>query len=474
VRPLDGITVVSLEQAVAAPFATRQLADLGARVVKIERPGGGDFARRYDGSVHGQSSYFVWLNRSKESLTLDVKAPAGRAVLADLLAGADVFVQNVAPGAAARLGLSHSALAPPHPRLVVCDISGYGNDGPWAGRKAYDLLVQAETGVVSLTGSPGEMAKVGISIADIAAGMYAYSGILAALYTRETTGVAPPVTVSLFEALGEWMGAPAYYTAYGGRQPERAGAEHATIAPYGPYRTAGGQPVMLGIQNEREWTAFCTAVLGDAALVTDGRFATNPARVEHRAELNALVAARLAGLAAEEAVALLDAAGIANARVNTVADFLDHPVLAGPGPLAHRAHPRRPDPGAAAAGHAGRRRGADGRRARGGRAHRRDPDRTRPRRRRDRRAARRRRVVSPHADSTSVMGSSRSNGSPASSCAARTACAVPSYRQLSASSEATNVPPRKASGTPVAASSAQLARSRSMAARADSSLAPGQ
>ena len=328
-RPLDGITVVSLEQAVAAPFATRQLADLGARVVKIERPGGGDFARRYDETVLGQSAYFVWLNRSKESLSLDVKAPAGRAVLADLLAGADVFVQNLAPGAARRLGLAADALAAAHPRLVVCDISGYGNDGPWSGRKAYDLLVQCETGVVSLTGTPAEAVKVGISIADIAAGMYAYSGILTALYTRATTGVAPPVEVSLFEALGEWMGQPAYYTAYSGAQPDRAGAEHATIAPYGPYRTAGGQPVVLGIHNEREWTAFCATVLGDPAVATDPRFARNSARVANRAALNALVAARFAGLTAERAVALLDAAGIANARLNSVADFLAHPALSG-------------------------------------------------------------------------------------------------------------------------------------------------
>jgi len=328
-RPLDGITVVSLEQAVAAPFATRQLADLGARVIKIERPGGGDFARRYDESVLGQSAYFVWLNRSKESLTLDVKAPAGRAVLADLLAGADVFVQNLAPGAARRPGLAAEDLAAGHPRLVVCDISGYGNDGPWADRKAYDLLVQAEAGVVSLTGTPDAPARVGISIADIAAGMYAYSGILTALYTRATTGVAPPVAVSLLDALGEWMGSPAYYTEYGGAQPDRTGAEHATIAPYGPYRVAGGATVLIGIQNEREWAAFCTIVLGDPAVATDQRFARNPDRVANRAALNDLVAARFAALTADAAVALLDAAGIANARLNSVADFLAHPALAG-------------------------------------------------------------------------------------------------------------------------------------------------
>jgi itaconate CoA-transferase len=327
--PLAGVTVVSLEQAVAAPFATRQLADLGARVIKIERPDGGDFARRYDESVHGQSSYFVWLNRSKHSLTLDVKSPDGRAVLEELLAGADVLVQNLGPGAAGRLGIDAVSLAGRHPRLIPCTISGYGTDGPWADRKAYDLLVQCETGLVSLTGSPGEMAKVGISVADIAAGMYAYSGILTALYRRATTGRISAVEVSLFEALAEWMSSPAYYTQYSGHQPARAGAQHATIAPYGPFTTAENQTVLLAIQNEREWRSFCAVTLDDPALARDPRFTSNSARVAHRDEVNRVIAARFAALDTGTALTLLDKAGVANARLNSVTQFLDHPALAG-------------------------------------------------------------------------------------------------------------------------------------------------
>jgi len=319
--------VVSLEQAVAAPFATRQLADLGARVIKIERPGSGDFARGYDEAVHGNSSYFVWLNRSKESLTLDVKSAEGRAILRELLERADVFVQNLGPGAAARLGTDPAALTAAHPRLISCTVSGWGTDGPWVGRKAYDLLVQCETGLVSLTGTPGQVAKAGISVADIAAGMYAYSGVLTALLRRALTGEVSAVEVSLFEALAEWMGAPAYYTAYGGRQPARMGAEHATIAPYGPFRTADGE-VLLAVQNEREWLSLCTHLLGSAELASDARFATNSARVAHRAEVNALVGGRLAGLATGTAMNLLDRAGLAVARINQVPDFLAHPVLA--------------------------------------------------------------------------------------------------------------------------------------------------
>jgi itaconate CoA-transferase len=324
--PLHGTTVVSLEQAVAAPFATRQLADLGARVIKIERPDGGDFARGYDESVHGNSSYFVWLNRSKESLTLDVKSPAGRAVLGELLDRADVLVQNLGPGAAGRLGVDAASLARSHPRVIPCTVSGWGTDGPWSGRKAYDLLVQAETGVLALTGTPEHTARVGISIADIAAGMYAYSGILTALLRRATTGEVSAVEVSLFEALAEWMGSPANYTAYGGRQPARSGADHATIAPYGPVATADGA-VVLGLQNDREWRALCRVVLEDPDLADDPRFVTNSARVAHRGELNALIEARLAVLDMDAASALLDEAGIANARLNQVRDFLDHPVL---------------------------------------------------------------------------------------------------------------------------------------------------
>jgi len=327
--PLTGITVVSIEQAVAAPFATRQLADLGARVIKVERPGGGDFARRYDTTVHDQSSYFVWLNRSKESITLDLKSDAGRGILEQLLAGADVFVQNLAPGAAARMGLGAEALAERFPSLIPCSISGYGSTGPWADRKAYDLLIQCQTGLVSLTGNEHGSARVGVSIADIAAGMYAYSGILTALFTRATTGAARAVEVSLFEALAEWMNQPAYYTRYSGTQPPRVGTQHATIAPYGVYTAADGKDVLFSIQNEREWAALCEQFLGQPGLVTDPRFATGSARVAHREELNAIVAERFGELGGNEVTKLLDAAGIANAGVNDMTEFLAHPVLTG-------------------------------------------------------------------------------------------------------------------------------------------------
>jgi itaconate CoA-transferase len=317
-RPLDGITVVSVEQAVAAPFATRQLADLGARVIKVERPGEGDFARSYDRSVRGQSSYFVWLNRSKESLALDLKAPGDLEILHALLGRADVFVQNLGPGAADRLGLGAGALSARHARLVVCSISGYGPESP---RKAYDLLVQAETGLLALTGTPEQMARVGVSVADIAAGVYAYSGILAALYTRATTGRAPAVSVSLFEALAEWLGAPAYYTQYGGEPPPRSDARHATIAPYGPFDVKDGT-VLLGVQNQREWAALCS-LIGEPSLVGDARFATNPDRVANRTALESLLAARLTTVDS----ATLAKAGIATAPVNSVAQFLAHPLL---------------------------------------------------------------------------------------------------------------------------------------------------
>ncbi|WP_158886878.1 CaiB/BaiF CoA transferase family protein [Amycolatopsis anabasis] len=327
-QPLHDITVVSLEQAVAAPFATRQLADLGARVIKVERPETGDFARHYDESVHGESSYFVWLNRSKESLTLDAKTGEGAQILQTLLARADVFVQNLAPGAAARLGFDPAALRARHPKLITCTISGYGTDGPWSGRKAYDLLVQCETGLVSITGTPGEGVRTGVSVADIAAGMYAYSGILSALYRRATTGESSALEVSLFDALAEWMGSPAYYTKYTGAQPPRTGARHATIAPYGPFDTAEGDTVLLGIQNEREWRSFCATVLGDPALATDERFATGSARVAHRTELEEIIGARFGDLPTSRALELLDTAGVANARLNQVDQFLEHPVLA--------------------------------------------------------------------------------------------------------------------------------------------------
>ncbi|MEZ7005888.1 CaiB/BaiF CoA transferase family protein [Streptomyces sp. AD55] len=327
--PLSGITVVSLEQAVAAPYATRQLADLGARVIKVERPGGGDFARRYDTTVHGHSSYFVWLNRSKESLTLDLKDPRGREVLHRLLDDADVFVQNLAPGAAARLGLDPASVTADRPRLIPCTVSGYGTSGPWADRKAYDLLVQCQTGLVSLTGTPEHTARTGISVADIAAGMYAYSGVLTALYTRATTGTAPPVEVSLFEALAEWMGQPAYYTEHGGTQPPRLGTRHATIAPYGTYRAADGVEVLLSVQNEREWAALCADFLGRPELTGDPRFATGADRVAHRDEVDAVIAARIARSDSGDVLDALRRVGVASAGVNDVAAFLGHPVLAG-------------------------------------------------------------------------------------------------------------------------------------------------
>lgn len=325
--PLTGITVVALEQAVAVPFATRQLADLGARVLKIERPGTGDFARGYDRSVLGQASYFVWLNRGKESVELDVKSAAGQAGLAALLARADVFVQNLAPGAADRLGLGAAELLARHPRLICCSVSGYGPDGPYAGKKAYDLLVQCEAGLLSVTGTPEAPCKAGISVADIAAGMYAYSGILTALYERERTGRGSSLEVSLLGALGEWMSQPYYYAVYGQQEARRTGARHASISPYGPYAARGGQ-VFLGLQNEREWAVLCQRVLHRPDLVTDERFATNPDRVAHDGELTAIIETVLGSMTPDEVVALLDEAGLASARLRTPAEFAAHPQLA--------------------------------------------------------------------------------------------------------------------------------------------------
>ena len=322
--PLAGITVVALEQAVAAPFATRQLADLGARVIKVERPGGGDFARDYDRTVLGQASQFVWLNRGKESVQLDVKAPEGADALAALLAGADVFVQNLAPGAAERLGLGAGPLLARHPRLICCSVSGYGPDGPYAGKKAYDLLVQCEAGLLSVTGTPEAPCKAGISVADIAAGMYAYSGVLTALYERERTGRGSSFEVSLLDALGEWMSQPYLYTVYGGQEPRRTGARHASISPYGPYQARGGE-VFLGLQNEREWVVLCERVLGRPDLVQ--RFASNPDRLAHDDELTAIIEAALGSMTPDEVVARLDAAGIASARLRTPAEFAAHPQL---------------------------------------------------------------------------------------------------------------------------------------------------
>ncbi len=326
-RPLAGITVVALEQVIAAPFATRQLAELGARVIKIERPAVGDASRGYDTTVKGLSSHFVWVNRSKESIALDAKHPEAKAILAKLVAKADVFVQNLAPGAAARLGLGAQELRARHPGLVWCGISGYGENGPYSAKRAYDLLVQCETGMLSVTGTQDAPSKAGIPIADIAAGMYAFSGILAALYRRKDTGEGATLDISMFESLGEWLGFPAYFTAYGGKPPPRTGAAHATIAPYGPFVAGDGKTVFLGVQNEREFARFCEQVLGRPDLPEDPRFATSSARNEHRPELKALIEKVFAAMTAEGIVARLEAAGIANARLNTMQEFWDHPQL---------------------------------------------------------------------------------------------------------------------------------------------------
>ncbi|BBU21084.1 CaiB/BaiF CoA transferase family protein [Mycobacterium xenopi] len=327
--PLSGLTVVSLEQAVAAPYATRQLADLGARVIKVERPDGGDFARGYDRSVNGESSYFVWLNRGKESLTLDLKHTEGQRILHRLLTSADVLVQNLGPGAAARMGLDAATVARRYPRLIVCDITGYGTTGPWCGRKAYDLLVQAEAGLLSVTGNGDQVARTGISIADIAAGMFAYSGILMALLVRTTTGRVAPVSVSLFEALAEWMGQPAYYAHYGGTPPLRTGARHATIAPYGPFTTGDGGTVLLAVQNEREWQRLCGQVLGLPGLLTDSRFATNSDRVANRDLVEEEIQAATATMTADELAGRLETAGIAYGHLTGVESLWSHPVLLG-------------------------------------------------------------------------------------------------------------------------------------------------
>ncbi|HZP87105.1 MAG TPA: CaiB/BaiF CoA-transferase family protein [Burkholderiales bacterium] len=323
--PLDGLTVVALEQAVAAPFTTRQLADLGARVIKIERPKVGDFARSYDETVLGQSSHFVWLNRSKQSFTLDVKHPAASEILHRMLAKADVFVQNLVPGAADRLGLSSQGLLERYPRIIVCNISGYGPDGPYSMKKAYDLLIQCESGLVSVTGTPETPSKAGISIADIAAGMYGYTGILTALYRRERTGQGSSFDVSMFEALGEWMGYPAYFANYGGAAPPRTGAAHATIHPYGPFVAGDGKTVFFGIQNEREWASFCETVLEQPALATDPRFNSNRQRDANRKALTELIVAVFSRLDAASVLERLERAQIANARLNTMHEFWAHP-----------------------------------------------------------------------------------------------------------------------------------------------------
>lgn len=330
-RPLDGVTVVTLEHAVAAPFCTRQLADLGARVIKIERPGSGDFARGYDSRVRGLASHFVWTNRSKESVTLDVKHAHAREILGKLIARADVLVQNLAPGAASRLGLGYSHLAEDHPRLIVCDVSGYGASGPYVDKKAYDLLIQSEAGFLSVTGTPQQPSKAGNSIADISAGMYAYSSILAALIQRGRTGRGTHIDVSLLETMVEWMSYPLYYAFEGASPPPRAAASHATIYPYGPFRAGDGKFVMLGLQNEREWAVFCEKVLRQPLLARDARFSSNARRTAARAEVDAIVEEAFTPLSAGEVMARLEVAGIANARMNDMHDVWTHPQLAARG-----------------------------------------------------------------------------------------------------------------------------------------------
>lgn len=325
--PLSGITVVSLEQAIAAPLASRHLADWGARIIKIERPGNGDFCRDYDNVMNGMSSQFVWTNRSKESIALDIKSSEGREALDALLASADVFLQNLAPGAAAKQGLDAKALVKRFPRLIACDISGYGSGGPYSNKKAYDLLVQCESGFLSINGSEAEPAKCGIAIADIATGMYALNGVLMALYHREKTGRGTAFEVSLFDSMTEWMSYPAFYVSGSGRPLKRNGMRHATIAPYGPFRTGDGRSIFFGIQNEREWRSFCEIVLGDPTIAADPRFASNPQRLVNRDALEALIEARFAPWASDEVLQRLDQAAIANARMNSVEEFVEHPQI---------------------------------------------------------------------------------------------------------------------------------------------------
>jgi itaconate CoA-transferase len=323
--PLEGVKIISVEQAVAAPFASRQLADYGARVIKIERPGTGDFARAYDAKVRGEASWFVWLNRSKQSLSLNLKHAKASEILRKLTADCDVFIHNLAPGAAERAGFRSDELVARNGRLIVCEISGYGIGGPYQNKKAYDLLVQFETGLVSITGTPEQPCKAGISAADIAAGMYAFSGILMALYRREKTGRGGVVQVSLFDALSEWVLPAAYYAAYGGSPPSRSGAEHASIAPYGPYLTADGEQINIGIQNEREWQQFCASVLQKPEIAVDPRFSNNSRRSENRQALRAVISACFGALTLEQTVERLERVSIAHSRANSVQDLWQHP-----------------------------------------------------------------------------------------------------------------------------------------------------
>ncbi|WP_176054072.1 CaiB/BaiF CoA transferase family protein [Paraburkholderia caribensis] len=326
-RPLQGIKVVTFEHAIAAPFCTRQLADLGARVIKIERPGTGDFARGYDERVSGLASHFVWTNRSKESITLDVKQPQALDIVHKLLADADVFVQNLAPGATQRLGFDYATLSVKYPKLIVCDISGYGLDGPFRDKKAYDLLIQSESGFLSITGSKGEPAKAGCSIADIAAGMYGYTNILAALLERAQTGRGKHIDVSMLESMVEWMSYPLYYSIDGQTPPRQAGASHATIFPYGPFVAGDGKTVMLGLQNEREWKNFCETVIARPELLTDERFASNSGRAQHREELTRVIVDAFSAWTAAQVIERLEQASIANARMNDMHDVWHHEQL---------------------------------------------------------------------------------------------------------------------------------------------------
>lgn len=325
--PLEGITVVSLEQAVAAPFASRQLADLGARVIKIERPVTGDFARGYDKTVKGMSSHFVWINRSKESITLDLKSDKSKEIMDRLLSKADVFIQNLAPGAIDRLGYSPKTLREKYPHLIICGISGYGTYGPYTNKKAYDLLIQCEAGLVSITGTEDTPSKAGISIADIAAGMYAYTGILTALLTREKTGQGTIIEISMLEALAEWMGYPMYYANYGGVEPKRTGASHATIFPYGSFKTGDGKMVFFAIQNEREWSIFCKEILQQEKLSTDPRFNSNSNRLENKQELTGIIHSVFSSMTAQEVIEKLDWYNIAHASLNSIKEFIEHPQL---------------------------------------------------------------------------------------------------------------------------------------------------
>ena len=326
-RPLEGVTVVALEHVIAGPFCTRQLADLGARIIKIERPDVGDPARAYDDRVRGMSSHFIWTNRSKESITLDLKQKQAIEIVHQLLANADVLVQNLAPGAAGRMGFSYDQLKARYPRLIVCDISGYGSDGPYRDKKAYDLLIQSESGLLSVTGTPETPSKAGCSIVDIASGMYAYTNILAALIQRGRTGTGCSIDVSMLESMAEWMSFPLYYAYDGAQPPVRAGASHATIYPYGPFPAGDGKFVMLGLQNEREWAIFCDKVLGQPALKTDERFSSGPRRSNARKELHRVIADAFSKLSAQQIVERLDEAQIGNARMNDMHEVWDHAQL---------------------------------------------------------------------------------------------------------------------------------------------------